>query len=213
MLSTQKTEKPKALTRREQHKENLRGQILQAAWQIGKEEGWKALTIRKIATAINYQPPVVYQFFASKEELLVDLLGGAIREFQSSMLSIMADTTKSPAELLISFALARFDHAILNPEIFDLLFSTEVMQMIHDQHPDQIGQIRTVMDGLMSKITPSGHDPLMTFTNLWVLINGYILLTKTNHLMSKLELENQQVRIHLKAALERFCQSYMSDQH
>jgi AcrR family transcriptional regulator len=212
MLSTQPPEKSKPLTRREQHKENLRGQILQAAWQIGKEEGWKALTIRRIATAINYQPPVVYQFFASKEELLVDLLSEAIREFQTSIHSLIAEPNQTPTDILISFALGRFDHAILHPEIFDLLFSTEVMQLIHDQHPDQIGNIRSVLDRLLGQITPPGHDPLMTFTNLWVLINGYILLTKTNHLMSKLELENQQVRIHLKAALERFCQSFMSGQ-
>ncbi|WP_315816722.1 helix-turn-helix domain-containing protein [Paraflavitalea speifideaquila] len=56
--------------RRIRQKEEVRSNILVTAWQIVKEEGWQALSIRKIADAIEYSVPVVYDHFVNKESIL-----------------------------------------------------------------------------------------------------------------------------------------------
>lgn len=42
------------LERRLRQKVEVKTSILQAAWQLVLEEGWQALSIRKIADAIEY---------------------------------------------------------------------------------------------------------------------------------------------------------------
>src|SRR5262245_32015518 len=59
--------------RKQRQKEEVRASILQAVWTIVAEEGWQALSIRKIAEVIEYSVPVIYDHFASKEVILLEL--------------------------------------------------------------------------------------------------------------------------------------------
>lgn len=47
-----------------------RRQILDTALQIAEEEGWQAVTTRRLAEAIDYSQPVVYQHFKNRDELI-----------------------------------------------------------------------------------------------------------------------------------------------
>ena len=50
----------------------VKASILQAAWQLVEKEGWQSLSIRKIAEAIEYSSPVIYDHFANKEAILLE---------------------------------------------------------------------------------------------------------------------------------------------
>ena len=52
--------------RKLRQKEEVRTSILRAAWQLVEQEGWQALSIRKIAEAIEYSVPVIYDHFKNK---------------------------------------------------------------------------------------------------------------------------------------------------
>src|SRR5215210_3429722 len=54
-------------------KEETRVNILDAAFKIVKEEGWQALSMRKIADEIEYTAPIIYEYFANKEAILAEL--------------------------------------------------------------------------------------------------------------------------------------------
>ena len=58
--------------RRQREKESVRANILQAAFNLAKTEGW-ALSMRKIADAIEYSAPVVYDHFENKEAILFEI--------------------------------------------------------------------------------------------------------------------------------------------
>ena len=49
--------------RKLRQKEELRMMILDAAWQMVKQEGWQALSLRRISEAIEYSVPVIYDHF------------------------------------------------------------------------------------------------------------------------------------------------------
>ena len=51
----------------------MRTNILAAALQMVKDEGWQSLSIRKIADAIEYSVPVIYDHFENKEAILFEL--------------------------------------------------------------------------------------------------------------------------------------------
>ena len=51
------------------HTEDIRSRIMQAALQLSKKGGWKAVSIRKIAGIIEYSAPAIYGYFNNKEDL------------------------------------------------------------------------------------------------------------------------------------------------
>ena len=58
--------------RKLRQKEEVRASILRAASKLVEKEGWQALSIRKIADAIEYSVPVIYDHFENKEALLLE---------------------------------------------------------------------------------------------------------------------------------------------
>ncbi len=56
--------------RRQRHKEHLRREILAAARQMFAEEGYEAVTMRKLAARIEYSPTAIYLHFRDKEAVL-----------------------------------------------------------------------------------------------------------------------------------------------
>lgn len=54
-------------------KDETRRNILDAALQIVKEEGWQALSMRKIADKIEYTAPIIYEYYSNKDAILVEL--------------------------------------------------------------------------------------------------------------------------------------------
>ncbi|QKV74615.1 TetR/AcrR family transcriptional regulator [Amycolatopsis sp. Hca4] len=61
-------------TRRARERASTRERIIEAALHVLETEGVAALTIRRIATDIEYSAPVVYQHFANKDALLLELV-------------------------------------------------------------------------------------------------------------------------------------------
>lgn len=60
--------------RQETHHAQLRAQILEHARAIVLSEGLPALSIRKITTAMEYSPGIIYHYFKDKNELVEALL-------------------------------------------------------------------------------------------------------------------------------------------
>ncbi|MFF4488986.1 TetR/AcrR family transcriptional regulator [Streptomyces sp. NPDC001544] len=61
-------------TRRARERANTRERIIEAALHVLETEGVAALTIRRIATDVEYSAPVVYQHFANKDALVLELV-------------------------------------------------------------------------------------------------------------------------------------------
>jgi AcrR family transcriptional regulator len=61
-------------TRRARERASTRERIIEAALHVLETEGAAALTIRRIATDVEYSAPVVYQHFANKDALVLELV-------------------------------------------------------------------------------------------------------------------------------------------
>jgi AcrR family transcriptional regulator len=112
------------ITRKIREKEELKNSILNAARKIAAKEGWQSVTIRRIAEEIEYTPPVVYEYFDSKEDLFKELvyLGFGIlkQEFEQ------ARQNESDIKIFLkSFSLIHWDFAFNNKELYQLMFSLE----------------------------------------------------------------------------------------
>src|ERR1051325_6316566 len=108
------------LERKIRQKENMRTNILWVALQLVKDEGWQSLSIRRIADAIEYSVPVIYDHFQNKEAILLEfakegfiLLAKKIEEAKAKK--------KDPAEQLKLIAYAYWDFAFKYKEHYKLM--------------------------------------------------------------------------------------------
>ncbi len=108
--------------RRERERQELRTRILDAARELFAEQGFEAVTMRKIAERIEYSPTAIYFHFRDKEALLQELcdtdFAALAREFQK--IARVAD----PVERLRQIGRAYVGFAIEYPNHYRLMFMT-----------------------------------------------------------------------------------------
>lgn len=106
--------------RRERHREQLRRRILTAARDVAVREGWNAVTIRKIASRVEYSAPAIYEYFDSKEALLVELAREGFR-LLAAELRAAATAVQRPEARLLALANAYWDFAWKHPELYQVM--------------------------------------------------------------------------------------------
>jgi AcrR family transcriptional regulator len=106
--------------RRAREKQATRESILAAAHQIARQEGWPALTIRKVADAIEYSTPMIYEYFANKEEILLELMREGYRQLIARTQQARF-STEDLQERLFKIVDAYWDFAQSNPELYQIM--------------------------------------------------------------------------------------------
>src|SRR6202158_6237449 len=77
-----------ASSRRQQHREELRRVILDAAREIFVHQGYERFSMRKLAEKIEYSPGSVYLHFNSKEELFECLVEESFARLLKTLTSL-----------------------------------------------------------------------------------------------------------------------------
>jgi AcrR family transcriptional regulator len=106
--------------RKERQKAQLQQQILDAAKEITIRDGFAALTMRKIAEAIEYAPGTIYLYFESRDEIAIQLCRQGYRELFECLqpTANIAD----PRDRLRAIASAYTDFGLTNPATYRLIF-------------------------------------------------------------------------------------------
>ncbi len=103
--------------RRERDRQELRQAILDAARKIAASEGWPAVTIRRVAEKIEYSPPVIYEHFASKEDIVIELLREGFRVLLQEMHAARDAHAADPVEAAVAMGKAFWMFAVARPEM------------------------------------------------------------------------------------------------
>ncbi|WP_461789553.1 TetR/AcrR family transcriptional regulator [Pedobacter sp.] len=109
----------------QRQKEDTRKGILAAALQIVKQEGWTALSMRKIADVIEYTAPIIYEYFPNKEGILLELTR---QGYINLGLKVKAarDAKTNAEEQLEAMWLAYWDFAFEETEYYQLMYGVQV---------------------------------------------------------------------------------------
>lgn len=107
--------------RRERKRQELRSGILAAAHEIASMGGWQSVTIRKIAGLIEYSPPVIYEYFDSKEDLLLELVRMGYAE-QLRAVEAARKSSEDPQEALLRMARAWCRFAFDSPDLYQVMY-------------------------------------------------------------------------------------------
>ncbi|MFM0047659.1 TetR/AcrR family transcriptional regulator [Paraburkholderia sediminicola] len=106
--------------RKNRQKQALRERILDAARRIVMREGFAALSMRKIADAIEYSPATLYLHFASRDEIVQALCAEGYAQLLETFVPLaqIAD----PAERLKALGRAYVAFGVAHPETYRLIF-------------------------------------------------------------------------------------------
>ncbi|MGJ1283599.1 TetR/AcrR family transcriptional regulator [Sphingobacterium spiritivorum] len=175
-------------------KDENRSKILDASLQIVKEEGWHALSMRKIADIIEYTAPMIYEYFANKEAILIELANqGYI------MLSVRVKEAKlqesEQEKQLEAMWFTYWNFAFEEKELYQLMFGVgtqccgfEKSFLCVESHGKLISD---VIREIMKDQQPSEELICRKYFTFWSVIHGLISINLVNQ--GNGDTTNQQV--------------------
>jgi AcrR family transcriptional regulator len=124
---------------RERERQEIRQSILSAAREIAAEEGWQAVTTRKVAERIEYSQPTIYEYFENKEAILLALLRYGYEQLVAVM-QVAFTSTDDPEARLLAMSEAYWDFAFRSPELYQVMHGLAGLPF--GWHPEPPGEVR-----------------------------------------------------------------------
>lgn len=110
--------------RKERQKSEMKEAILDAALQLFSDEGYDNVTMRKIASKIEYSVGTLYLYFKNKDEIFFELHTIGFNEFYKRQQ--LVQSVEDPLKRLSEHGLAYIQFAIDNPLYYDLMFISRI---------------------------------------------------------------------------------------
>ena len=120
---------------RQEMRQEMRQSILSAAREIAAEEGWQAVTTRKVAERIEYSQPTIYEYFENKEAMLLALLRFGYEQLVTVVQEAKA-STDDPEARLLAMTEAYWDFAFRSPELYQVMHGLAGISFGRYGHPD-----------------------------------------------------------------------------
>lgn len=138
------------------HREEIRSSILKAARELALQEGWEALSVRKIAEAIDYSVPVIYDHFENKEALLMEFVKQGFSILTSSLESSSKEDENKCDWVEAGEAYLRFSREY--KEYYRLMFGLGVPVCDAAKKTEEYGRFQHTLEKLVSNLLPKAHS-------------------------------------------------------
>ncbi|MFD5825161.1 TetR/AcrR family transcriptional regulator [Lentzea sp. NPDC060358] len=160
--------------RRERERAERHQLIIDAARELAEEEGWDAVTTRRLADKVEYSQPVLYSHFKGKDAIVravaIQGAGELARQLRQARPARGGSRLRAAAEAYLAFARER-------PALYDAMF---VLRVDIPFGTDDIPQeLRDAFGELVAAVDPvKGDRDLETLTELfWSTLHGIATLT------------------------------------
>jgi len=169
--------------RRERERLKLRGKILDAARKLFIQQGYDAVTMRKVAQRIQYSPTAIYANFKDKEALMRELCTADFQKLADAFQQVAA--IEDPIERLRRTGRAYIEFAIRYPNHYRLMFMTPRPAEIEadttgkgDVQKDAYAFLISVVQDAMAKgaFKPEWKDADLLAQVLWAAMHGVVAL-------------------------------------
>lgn len=162
-------------------KEETRINILDASLQIVKEEGWQALSMRKIADVIEYTAPIIYEYFANKDAIILELTRKGFLILARDM-EAAKEGHHLPAKQLEAMWLAYWNFAFAEKELYQVMFGVNTncceLAKIIPESEVPYDLITEVIEKIMNN--PTESKVCTKYFTFWSIIHGLISINLVN---------------------------------
>ena len=190
--------------RQEREREAVARAILDAARELFVAEGYRNVSIRKIAEKIEYSPAAIYSYFASKDDIFLAL---AEEGFRILFARAGDPPLEDPIEDVRAGFMRLYEFSRAHPEYFSLMFLDRSVPRL-SQDWERFGFVREMKTRIQSRIQaaidagafPRGTHPEAVFRILMAAIHGVATLALCERLAPR-ENPDALARDTLEAAL------------
>ncbi|WP_224997782.1 TetR/AcrR family transcriptional regulator [Cesiribacter sp. SM1] len=177
--------------RKKRQREEMRTAILEAAWQLVIQDGWQALSIRKIAEVIEYSVPVIYDHFANKEAILLELTRQGFQKLNSELVKAISQSA-SPEQQIEAMAYAYWRFAFENTAYYQVMYGLGIPSC---ETVNQISELSTFSELVLQPVKQliaagknPATDPFLKLHTFWSMLHGLISINIMSVNESKEEL-------------------------
>jgi AcrR family transcriptional regulator len=163
-------------------KEDTKGKILEAAYKIVKEEGWQALSMRKIADEIEYTAPIIYEYFANKEAILAELNKKGYYYLAKEM-EEAKNQHELPGDQLEAMWMAYWNFAFKKKELYQLMFGVQMNCCAMQKSAEAEAPAKLITDAirLLSDGKPVTEDEVCRrYYTYWSVVHGLVSINLVN---------------------------------
>ncbi|MEF8815515.1 MAG: TetR/AcrR family transcriptional regulator [Salinibacter sp.] len=107
----------------------LRRRILDTARHLLVQDGYQALSMRRIADAIGYSATSIYLHFDSKDALLHALIHEGMMELRDRLRDTAVEHSEAPVERLRALCECFVEFGLENPEYYEIMFQLRPERM------------------------------------------------------------------------------------
>lgn len=192
--------------------EKIRLQIIEQSWQIVQEEGWQALSIRKIADAIEYSAPVIYKHFENKDAIIAYFTKVGF-SLMAKELASAVDHNKTADQNLFDMASSYWKFAFEHKKYYEIMFGLGIPQC---EVVNSFKEMKAASDVMLSCISTCVEENRVEDINLhlkfktfWSILHGII----TIEFISNNETNPEEVSPILTDAIQGFIISLKYNNH
>ncbi|MFJ3582010.1 TetR/AcrR family transcriptional regulator [Streptomyces sp. NPDC090127] len=169
--------------RKERERAERERLIVATARELAEQQGWDAVTTRRLAERIEYSQPVLYSHFRGKREIIgaVALEGAA--ELAAAVRAA-ASGANSPRERVAALARAYLDFAEHNPAVYDALFQLDGgLAYAQEDTPEPLKDAFAALLECLAEVADEGVHPGMFTEVFWAALHGLATLTRAGRLL------------------------------
>ncbi|GMA31666.1 TetR/AcrR family transcriptional regulator [Litorihabitans aurantiacus] len=166
---------------RERRAAERRRRILDLAVELAETEGWPAVTTRRLAAAIDYTQPVIYQHFASRDALVAAVVADGFADLGARVI----EAAGSGEERLLAACRAYVEFGAERPRLYEAMFTAEVP--VAFDAPDTPAPVRGAFDVLRDIVESERPDADATVTAelLWACCHGLVSLRASGRIAAE----------------------------
>ena len=155
------------------HKENLKEQFAEIAWDICKTESWQKVNMRRVAQRAGVSNNAFYRHFKDKNDLKAELM----RKGFEILYEGMKDVTNNFSSYGAHYIRFGLDY----PHIYDLMFGNTDLDM--SLYPDLEAQSDASFSGILEGLKAfmpdeSDNDIMIKAYNVWASVHGIVLILR-----------------------------------
>ncbi|MEV6667296.1 TetR/AcrR family transcriptional regulator [Streptomyces nigra] len=168
--------------RKERERAQRERLIVATARELAEEQGWDAVTTRRLAERIEYSQPVLYSHFRGKREII----GAVARQGAAEMaVAVRAATSavEGTRERVAALARAYLDFADRNPAVYDALFHLDGgLAFAQEDTPDELKDAFAALLETLAEVAGDGVHPGLFTETFWASLHGLATLTRARRL-------------------------------
>lgn len=156
--------------------------IVATARELAEQQGWDAVTTRRLAESIEYSQPVLYSHFRGKREIIgaVALEGAAE---MAAALRAAASAADGPRPRVAALARTYLEFAARNPAVYDAMFELDGgLAFANEDTPEPLKDAFAALLESLGEVAGDGVHPGLFTEVVWAALHGLATLTRAGRL-------------------------------